>query len=142
MTQPLLFTPLSIRDLNLENRVVVAPMHQYAAVKGFANDWHVMNAGRYAAVGAGLVMVESTKIARGGCGTIGDLGLWNDAFVPPASQYWLERRAVTLPEVRSSTFDVRGLCKVDGRKRLVGAVSSRTPIADPLPEPLSRKVPQ
>ena len=82
MTQPLLFTPLPIRDLNLKNRVVVAPMHQYAAVKGFANDWHVMNAGRYAAGGAGLVMVESTKIARGGCGTIGDLGLWNDAFVP------------------------------------------------------------
>ena len=82
MTHPLLFTPLTIRSLTLKNRVVVAPMHQYAGVKGFANDWHIMNAGRYAAGGAGLVMVESTKIARGGCGTIGDLGLWNDSFVP------------------------------------------------------------
>ena len=57
-------------------------MHQYAAVKGFATDWHLMNAGRYAAGGAGLVMMESTKVERRGCGTVGDLGLWDDAFVP------------------------------------------------------------
>ena len=41
-----------------------------------------MNAGRYAAGGAGLVILESTKIERRGCGTVGDLGLWDDAFVP------------------------------------------------------------
>lgn len=82
MNQPMLFTPLTIRDLTLRNRVVVAPMHQYSAVKGFANDWHLMNAGRYAAGGAGLVIMESTKVERRGCGTLGDLGLWDDAFVP------------------------------------------------------------
>ncbi len=82
MNSPLLFTPLTIRDLTLKNRVVVAPMHQYSAEKGFATDWHIMNAGRYAAGGAGLVIVESTKIERRGCGTIGDLGLWDDAFIP------------------------------------------------------------
>mgnify|MGYP001234996688 FL=1 len=82
MTQPLLFTPLPIRGRTLKNRVVVAPMHQYSAIKGFATDWHIMNAGRYAAGGAGLVIVESTKIERRGCGTVGDLGLWDDAFVP------------------------------------------------------------
>jgi 2,4-dienoyl-CoA reductase-like NADH-dependent reductase (Old Yellow Enzyme family) len=82
MTQPLLFTPLRIRELTLRNRVVVAPMHQYSAVQGFATDWHLMNAGRYAAGGAGLVIIESTKIERRGCGTVGDLGIWDDAFVP------------------------------------------------------------
>ena len=82
MTMPQLFTPLEIRGLTLKNRVVVAPMHQYSAVNGFANDWHLMNAGRYAAGGAGLVIVESTKVDRGGCGTVGDLGLWDDAFIP------------------------------------------------------------
>src|SRR5450830_749548 len=82
MTQPLLFTPLRIRELTLKNRVVVAPMHQYSAVKGFPTDWHLMNAGRYAAGGAGLVILESTKIERRGCGTVGDLGIWDDAFVP------------------------------------------------------------
>lgn len=83
MTTPLLFTPLTLRDLRLKNRVVVAPMHQYAAVKGFPTDWHLMNAGRYAAGGAGLFFVESTKVERRGCGTVGDLGLWDDAFVAP-----------------------------------------------------------
>ncbi|MBV8166494.1 MAG: NADH:flavin oxidoreductase/NADH oxidase, partial [Alphaproteobacteria bacterium] len=79
---PLLFEPIQIRDTTLKNRVVVAPMHQYAADKGFATDWHLMNAGRYAAGGAGLVIMESTKVERRGCGTIGDLGLWHDDFIP------------------------------------------------------------
>jgi 2,4-dienoyl-CoA reductase-like NADH-dependent reductase (Old Yellow Enzyme family) len=82
MTHPLLFTPLSMRGVTLPNRIVVAPMHQYSAVRGFANDWHLMNAGRYAAGGAGFVMMESTKVERRGCGTLGDLGLWDDAFIP------------------------------------------------------------
>jgi 2,4-dienoyl-CoA reductase-like NADH-dependent reductase (Old Yellow Enzyme family) len=82
MAQPLLFTPLQIREVTLRNRVVLAPMHQYASNQGFATDWHLMNAGRYAAGGCGLVMVESTKVERRGCGTVGDLGLWQDAFIP------------------------------------------------------------
>src|SRR3954465_8280142 len=82
MPGPMLFEPISIRDVTLKNRVVVAPMHQYSAVKGFATDWHLMNVGRYAAGGAGLVFMESTKVERRGCGTIGDLGLWDDKFIP------------------------------------------------------------
>ena len=82
MAAPLLFTPIALRDVKLKNRVVVAPMHQYAAEEGFATDWHLMNAGRYAAGGAGLVIMESTKVERRGCGTIGDLGLWRDEHVP------------------------------------------------------------
>jgi 2,4-dienoyl-CoA reductase-like NADH-dependent reductase (Old Yellow Enzyme family) len=83
MTGPLLFTPLSLRDVTLRNRVVVPPMHQYSGLKGFPTDWHLMNAGKFAAGGAGLVIVESTKVERRGCGTIGDLGIWNDAFIEP-----------------------------------------------------------
>ena len=82
MADPLLFTPIELRDVTLKNRVVIAPMHQYSAVKGFATDWHLMNAGRYAAGGAGLVIMESTKVERRGCGTVGDLGIWDDAFIP------------------------------------------------------------
>src|SRR5262245_28411665 len=82
MAQPLLFTPLSVRSVTLRNRVVVAPMHQYSGVEGFATDWHLVNAGRYAQGGAGLVIMESTKVARNGCGTVGDLGLWDDKFIP------------------------------------------------------------
>ena len=55
MGQPLLFKSLSLRSVTLKNRVVVAPMHQYSAIGGFATDWHLVNAGRYAQGGAGLV---------------------------------------------------------------------------------------
>jgi 2,4-dienoyl-CoA reductase-like NADH-dependent reductase (Old Yellow Enzyme family) len=82
MASPLLFTPLTIRGVTLANRVVVAPMHQYSAVEGHVTDWHLVNAGRFAVGGAGTVMIESTKIARNGCGTVGDTALWDDAFVP------------------------------------------------------------
>ena len=82
MAEPLLFTPIDLREVRLKNRVVIAPMHQYSAVKGFATDWHLMNAGRFAAGGAGLVIMESTKVERRGCGTVGDLGIWKDEFVP------------------------------------------------------------
>jgi 2,4-dienoyl-CoA reductase-like NADH-dependent reductase (Old Yellow Enzyme family) len=80
--QTLLFSPLQIRDTVLKNRVVVAPMHQYSAIKGVPTDWHLMNIGRFAAGGAGLVFIESTKVERRGCGTVGDVGLWDDSFIP------------------------------------------------------------
>jgi len=86
MSGLLLFTPLAIRGIELRNRIVVPPMHQYSALKGFPTDWHLMNAGKFAAGGAGLVIVESTKVERRGCGTIGDLGLWKDEFVPGMSR--------------------------------------------------------
>ncbi len=82
MPKPQLFTPLAIRGVTLKNRVVVAPMHQYAAVEGFTTDWHLVNAGKYAQGGVGLVMMESTKVARSGCGTVGDTALWDDRFIP------------------------------------------------------------
>ena len=81
MTLPLLFTPWTNRGVTLKNRVVVAPMHQYAADRGFITDWHLMNAGRFAAGGAGMVMVESTKVERRGCGTLGDTGLWDLSLI-------------------------------------------------------------
>ena len=40
MTKPLLFTPITISDVTLKNRVVIAPMATYAAVEGIAQDCH------------------------------------------------------------------------------------------------------
>jgi 2,4-dienoyl-CoA reductase-like NADH-dependent reductase (Old Yellow Enzyme family) len=82
MTGPLLFSPIPLRSVTLKNRVVIAPMHQYSGEAGYPTDWHLMNAGRFATGGAGLVIVESTKVERRGCGTVGDLGLWHDDFIP------------------------------------------------------------
>src|SRR5256885_352131 len=86
MSAPLLFSPMTIRGVELKNRIVVPPMHQYSAIKGFPTDWHLMNAGKFAAGGAGLVVVESTKVERRGCGTVGDLGIWDDQFIEPLSR--------------------------------------------------------
>src|ERR1700754_4525128 len=86
MSGTLLFSPMTIRGVTLKNRIVVPPMHQYSAEKGFPTDWRLMNAGKFAAGGAGLVVVESTKVERRGCGTVGDLGIWDDAFAEPLSR--------------------------------------------------------
>ena len=67
MTRPLLFTPLSIRGLTLKNRVVVAPMHQYSAIKGFATDWHIMNAGRSDHPWPSLALSVRRSIIRAWC---------------------------------------------------------------------------
>jgi hypothetical protein len=45
-------------------------MHQYSGENGLPTSWHLVNAGRFAAGGAGLVIVESTKVERRGCGTL------------------------------------------------------------------------
>ncbi len=83
MNETLLFSPLRIRDVAFKNRIVVPPMLQYVAERGFPTPWHITNVGKFAAGGAGLVIVESTKVERRGCGTVGDLGIWDDKFIAP-----------------------------------------------------------
>ncbi len=58
-----LFTPYRVRDLVLENRVVVSPMCQYCADDGMPSDWHLVHLGSRAIGGAGLVMAEMTNIS-------------------------------------------------------------------------------
>ena len=49
-----LFTPLTIRDIEIRNRLWVSPMCQYSAVDGIPNDWHHVHLAQFAAGGAGL----------------------------------------------------------------------------------------
>lgn len=79
---PGLFSPLALRKLQLKNRIAISPMCQYSAVDGFVNDWHVVQYGRFAVGGAGLVTVEATAIAPEGRITPGDLGIWSDEHIP------------------------------------------------------------
>lgn len=81
--KPSLFAPLTLRDVTLKNRIVAAPMWQYAGESGVPTDWHLVQLGRLAAGGAGLVFQEGTGVERRGCGTTGDLGLWEDSFIEP-----------------------------------------------------------
>jgi 2,4-dienoyl-CoA reductase-like NADH-dependent reductase (Old Yellow Enzyme family) len=74
-----LFSPIRLADLELSNRIVVAPMCQYSAVDGVATDWHTTHLGMLANSGAGLLVVEATHVERRGRITHGCLGLYSDA---------------------------------------------------------------
>jgi 2,4-dienoyl-CoA reductase-like NADH-dependent reductase (Old Yellow Enzyme family) len=81
-----LFDPLKLRSVQLRNRIGVAPMCQYSAVEGRANDWHLVHLGARAAGGAGLVLVEATAVEARGRISPSDLGLWEDAQVEPLAR--------------------------------------------------------
>jgi len=74
-----MFTPLRLRDMVVENRVVVSPMDQYSAVDGVPGDWHFVHLGSRAVGGAGLVYVEMTCPSPEARISPGDTGLWNEA---------------------------------------------------------------
>ena len=74
-----LFTPVSFGPLALANRIVVAPMCQYASTDGLANDWHVQHWGTLSQSGAGLLLTEATAVVPEGRISWADLGLYDDA---------------------------------------------------------------
>jgi 2,4-dienoyl-CoA reductase-like NADH-dependent reductase (Old Yellow Enzyme family) len=77
---PMLFRPLTIRDLTLKNRMVVPPMVHYRAEAGnTCGAFHMVHLGRYALGGFGLVFVEATAVEEIGLINEHDLGIWNDA---------------------------------------------------------------
>ena len=82
-SEPLLFQPIQLRELVLNNRIVISPMCQHAAENGRATPWHMVHLGKFALGGAGLILTESTAVdPRGRIGTA-DLGLWEDSQIEP-----------------------------------------------------------
>lgn len=73
-----LFSPCVIGKLQLQNRIIVAPMCQYSAVDGKATDWHLIHIGQMAMSGAGLFIIEATSVTPEGRISYADLGLWSD----------------------------------------------------------------
>ena len=76
-----LFTPFTLKDVTLRNRVAVPPMCQYSAEDGFVTDWHEAHYAGMARGGAGLVIVEATGVSSEGRITPGCTGLWRDEQV-------------------------------------------------------------
>lgn len=74
-----LFSPLTMRGLTLDNRIVVSPMCQYSAVDGTAQDWHLVHLGQFAMSGVGLLIIEATAVEARGRITPQCLGLYSDA---------------------------------------------------------------
>ena len=72
----LLFSPITLRDVTLRNRVVVSPMDMYSAEDGVPGDFHLVHLGARALGGAGLVMTEMVCVSAEGRITPGCAGLY------------------------------------------------------------------
>jgi anthraniloyl-CoA monooxygenase len=79
-----MFAPFRLRDLKLENRVVVSPMAQYKAVDGCPTDWHFAHYAERAKGGAGLVYIEMTCVSPEGRITPGCTGF----YAPEHERAW------------------------------------------------------
>lgn len=81
-----LLSPLDLRGVTFRNRIVMAPMCQYSAEEGIANDWHLVHLGSRAVGGIALVIVEATGVTPDGRITPGDLGIWGDQHIEPLAR--------------------------------------------------------
>ncbi len=73
-----MFAPFRLRDMDLENRIVVSPMAMYSAKDGVPGDFHVVHLGARAQGGAGLLFTEMTCVSPTGRITPGCTGMWNE----------------------------------------------------------------
>ncbi|SDF83941.1 bifunctional salicylyl-CoA 5-hydroxylase/oxidoreductase [Sulfitobacter delicatus] len=71
-----MFAPFQLREMKLNNRIVVSPMAQYKAVDGCPTDWHLVHYAERAKGGAGLVYTEMTCVSPEGRITPGCPGLY------------------------------------------------------------------
>lgn len=78
---PALFTPFTLKDVTLRNRLAVAPMCQYSADDGHMTDWHLPHYTGLARGGSGLVIVEATGVSADGRITPGCTGIWKDSHL-------------------------------------------------------------
>ena len=77
----LLFSPISIRNVRIKNRLWISPMCQYSAADGLANAWHMQWLGSLATGGHGLVFTEATAVSPVGRHSLNDAGIWRDDHV-------------------------------------------------------------
>ena len=73
-----LFSPITLREITVRNRVWVSPMCEYSAVEGVPNDWHLVHLGSFARGRVGLVFTEATAVSPEGRISPADTGIWND----------------------------------------------------------------
>jgi hypothetical protein len=62
MAKAALFEPIRVRNSNLSNRIVIAPMCQYSAENGCMTDWHLIHLGHLSLSEAALLTIEATAI--------------------------------------------------------------------------------
>src|ERR1700716_3956775 len=108
-----LFSPFSIKSIQLRNSIVISPMCEYSSIDGFANDWHLVHLGSRAVGGAGLVFTEATAVVPEGRITPGDLGLWNDGQIEPLARIVrFVNRMGGVPAIQLAHAGRKGSCRV------------------------------
>lgn len=78
---PRLFTPIKLRAIVARNRIVCSPMCQYVSDDGGPGEWQLVNFGRFAMGGCGIVFGEETAVEAHGRKTYHCAGLYNDEHV-------------------------------------------------------------
>lgn len=74
---PHLFNPIQFGPLQLENRIIIAPMCMYSAEHGLVQPWHWQHYGNLSQSGAGMLIVEASAVAPEGRISHADIGVWN-----------------------------------------------------------------
>ncbi len=77
---PKLFESIQLRDLEVKNRIWIAPMCQYSCENkdGVPGSWHEVHLVSRAIGGAGLIIVEASGVTPEGRITPWCTGIWND----------------------------------------------------------------
>ncbi|MES2543327.1 MAG: FAD-dependent monooxygenase [Bacteroidota bacterium] len=78
LKMPAAFTPFTLRKMQLENRIVMSPMGQYAAENGIVNDWHLVHYGSRATGGVGLILTEMNAVSETGRIGLGCAGIYSE----------------------------------------------------------------
>ena len=72
------FTTFNIGEMMVNNRIVMAPMMQYAAEDGCVKPWHLVHYGSRATQGVGLIITEMTLVAPSIQTKAGRAGIYNE----------------------------------------------------------------
>ena len=77
---PKLFEPITLRGLEVKNRIWISPMCMYSAENkdGMPGTWQEIHLGSRAVGGAGLIIVEASGVSPEGRITPWCTGIWND----------------------------------------------------------------
>ncbi|MBU8907784.1 NADPH dehydrogenase NamA [Desertibacillus haloalkaliphilus] len=78
-----LFSPYTIKDVTLKNRIVMSPMCMYSAKNqdGKLTPWHFTHYISRAVGQVGLLMIEASAVTPQGRISAEDLGIWSDEHI-------------------------------------------------------------
>lgn len=78
-----LFTPFTIKNVTIKNRIGMSPMCTYSCYRedGMVTNWHKIHYGARALGQVGLIILEATAVTPQGRISPQDLGIWSDEHI-------------------------------------------------------------